>query len=260
VSLTNAPGGTSGLIPGDAEIVCGGVPRDYRWNSTPGATMYTIWWDEDPGFSSPEEDYTTDTSVVHILSGEGPRFWRVQAFNSCGGGSWSVTRWVQLLAFPGPPSQISPPDGAEVLSGEPQEYCWEQVLQAEDYVVQWDDNPSFNTPVEAVETATCHTQALDGSGAWYWRVRARNTCFTGDWVSGMTVELVSLSVPVVVIWWDEGLIRLAWPRASGATSYDVRYSDQAAGPYTLLTSTVDTTVTQSPDLANRRFYQVVAKR
>lgn len=260
VNVIDPPGDASCVFPADGQDVCNGIPVDYVWNFVPGATMYVIWWDEDPDFSSPEEEYIEVTDRMHVFFGEGPRFWKVQALNSCGGGGWSATRWVILYAFPGPPSQISPPDGQEILSGAPQEYCWEDVSQAQDYVIQWDDDPNFGTPVEAIVTEACHTQILDGSGTWYWRVRSRNSCFTGDWVSGLTVELVSLSIPVVVIWWDEGLIRLAWPPASGATSYDVRYSDQQGGPYVFLTSTADTTITQSPDLAGRRFYEVVAKR
>ncbi|MBM4166701.1 MAG: T9SS type A sorting domain-containing protein [Ignavibacteria bacterium] len=67
--------------------------RTFSWNSSSGATSYTLQVDDNQNFSSPFTNTTTSGTsyLVETLLANTTYYWRVNATNSAGTSSWSTT-------------------------------------------------------------------------------------------------------------------------------------------------------------------------
>ncbi len=227
------------------------------WNDVAGENGYYVYRNGQQVCSVGANILTcTDTPPTGTYS------YTVSGWNTCGTGPASLPDQGLLLpTVTQAPALGNPGNGAVVLSGIVQQYCWLAVANASTYRIQWDDDAQFGSPVAANTAALCYNQILSAPlGIWYWRVRGENTCGPGPWSGVQTVLVITLSPPVLVMRVDGAQLRLYWNPVGFATSYDVQRSNTPDSGFSLLTTTPDTTITTSYSVQDKLFYRVIANR
>jgi len=174
--------------PADGDTVSDRTPA-FSWSSVSGATSYRIQVDDSSDFGSPEIDTTTSNASYTPGSDMAldTYYWRVQASNTCGSGSWSAV-WDFTIdtdcTLPSPPSLSSPADGVTLLDRTPT-FSWNGVSGAESYRMQVDDDSGFGSPaIDTTASGTSYTPPLALEyGTYYWHAQASNICGDGPWSS-----------------------------------------------------------------------------
>jgi hypothetical protein len=194
VQLLSVPAAVTLVSPANSSTVLQGATQQFCWNTITGATSYIIQWDDNSGFSSPTQLSTSSTCINQSFASTGTWYWRAQASNSCGSGSWSSTRNI-IVESPtlGIPTLTAPTNGLEICSGETINFCWSTVSAATSYRIQWADNSGFGAPQEMTASATCLDHELVSGGTWYWRVRAEDGATQSGWSSVRTVSVIGPS-------------------------------------------------------------------
>ena len=85
----------------------------FDWSAVSGATAYLLQVDDSSSFNSPEISTTTGNSDYTASSplATGTYYWRVQASNSYGSGSWSPVWSFSLGSAPSVPTNLQASDG-----------------------------------------------------------------------------------------------------------------------------------------------------
>ena len=227
------------------------------WNDVDNETAYII-----VGDSGIQDTVDADVTVYVDVPPPGMYNYIVIAYNGCGNGPNSEfetgTRRTPVITIP---ALTSPIDGETVVSGELQLYCWMNVPGAGWYHAEWDDDPLFGSSVSVNTASNCYDQTLTSPlGTWYWRSRGENLCGPGPWSDVRTIHLISgtLEAPLVVVWMNGGMLRLAWNPVPNATSYEIVYATIPDGAYVHLTTVSDTFFAQAPPFELKRFFRVIA--
>lgn len=77
------------MSPGDGAILCRDHPFNFRWVGAEPLIVFNIQWDDDSGFASPEQEYTTTNHISWTPPQNGVWHWRVRPETGCGVGTWS---------------------------------------------------------------------------------------------------------------------------------------------------------------------------
>ncbi|MEM1270812.1 MAG: fibronectin type III domain-containing protein, partial [Bacteroidota bacterium] len=218
------------LSPGDLQL---------SWEAVGDATGYFFEVSTSSRFEfSIANGQTSETDVrVEGLRFGTEYFWRIQAANSFGIGSWSTVR--RFVTEPGGSAQVvleSPTDGASDVRL-PVEFTWGAVDGAGSYQIQVSEQANFLTTVvdEASLTGTVYeAEGLAPNQTYYWRVRASNAG-ANNWsesrrlVTGTARPArVSLQSPEQDA--TEVSIRptLRWNAADGAETYRIQVATDEA--------------------------------
>jgi len=158
-------------------------------------------------------------------------WWRVNAENDCGSGPWSAisTFSTDDCPMPAVPSLTDP--GSAVDPGEGYAVKWSAVVDALDYTVQESTSLSFlksETTTQVVSGTSrtfSHADAGCRGKAFYYRVKARNSCGFSGWsnVVDMTVNGISAPATPVPLGVSDNspMPTLDWEDTDGADSYKV---------------------------------------
>jgi hypothetical protein len=172
------------LLDWNAVSASGGPIGSYTWEVGTSSAFTTIIAS---GFTNMESDPTIPTRTEDKLSGlaNGTYFWRVKATQLSSGPTGSVdSAWSAVRSFtvigPGPapaaPSFITPANNAQFHVHESFNIQWSAVANAQYYVLEADDEPTFSYPINlSIEPINFGTQsgALWGNPLTvYYRVRA----------------------------------------------------------------------------------------
>lgn len=179
-TLTSPSNGATDL---DQPILC-------NWSDVSGVDFYQIQVDNNSNFSSPEATYQPVSSAQSVsgLAELTTYYWRVRAYNNCGGwGSYSSSRSFTTASAgcdpPAAPTVMSPPNGAANVS-QPVPLNWNNVYSATLYQLQVDNSSGFSNPEYNVQLAASqYTLAanLSPSTTYYWHVRSYNACGWGSY-------------------------------------------------------------------------------
>lgn len=221
------------LSPIDSASICSGQSQAYCWNAVPGASSYSVQWDETTTPPPIGEAVTTDTCISRTLSGTGVRFWRVRAETSCSQGAWSDWAVCVLVPVPGKPTLVSPEDPHEVCSGVSLRYDWSSVADATAYTIQWDKTFAFPAPIEAEVTTSQIDQAIVSTPeTWYWRVRAKTGLCAGPWSEHRRIEVKAVPPQVALDTPADGEstcsgtpVEFDWFGQASAYGYDIQWAD-----------------------------------
>ena len=245
----STPSAPSLSSPSNGSSTCDTTPT-FSWGSVSGATSYRIQVDDSSSFSSPAINTTTSSSNYTPGSALSPGtyYWRVQASNSCGDGSWSSTWSFTILSTPSAPSLSSPSNGSSTCDTTPT-FSWGSVSGATSYRIQVDDSSSFSSP--AINTTTSSSNYTPGSalspGTYYWRVQASNSCGDGSWSSTWSFTILStpsapsLSSPSNGSSTSDTTPDFDWSSVSEATSYRIQVDNNS----NFSSPEIDTTVLSS---------------
>jgi hypothetical protein len=98
------------------------------------------------------------------------------------------------------------------------------------------------------------------TGWYYWLTASSDSGFqTFTPMHAVPERFINLTPPVVVVWINADSLHLGWSQVPSATSYEIQVADTIGGVFSYLTTTPDTLICLSPNLAARRFYRVIAR-
>jgi hypothetical protein len=171
-------------------------PPVFSWEPFPGADRYEIEIDSDPSFIAPLTLNPTTTNNTSYTLTAPPTvaqsfYWRVRAFNA--GNQPTQYSDVRSYSFdwPDKPVLLTPADDNSPSSAiEEVVFSWTPTEGAVSYELQVSPTDSFTTLTVSVATVKgtrySPPETID-NGAYFWRVRARNTAnAVGDWSEDST--------------------------------------------------------------------------
>ena len=191
------------------------------WSDVIGATGYELQEDDNPAFSSPTERYSGADSQYQV-SGQAGGIWyyRVRASSPAGDGLWSNVEWAAVESDAPALASISNPDGdGDYLVD------WTDVTGATSYELQVDDNSDFDSATVCYDEADSQFQVYgQGTGLWYYRVRAISAGGEGPWSNIQSVGVVPSTPDMDTISNpdEDGDYLLDWNNVTGATSYELQ--------------------------------------
>jgi hypothetical protein len=162
-------------------------------------------------------------------------YWRVNATNESGTGSWSQVRnFTTIIERPAVPQLSSPADSAEAVSTKP-ELSWGAAARADVYRVQVSADDEFTSILHDVDdfesTSVTIIDELDAFTVHYWRVNATNMGGTSDWSDPwqFTTGQAFPVAPVLVSPQDGATadgtnVLLLWSGVQTATNYRLQVS------------------------------------
>lgn len=225
---------------------------DFTWNSTVNGETYQIQIDNNNTFSSPEQDYITDTGVLSYLptlTTEGLYYWRVRAIstNNILGGWSSVRTFTFDKTSPIAPSLLTPTDIA-VVRGTPA-YTWSIPTGAKTFQFEYDDNSDFSSPVytSQILTTAKYIPPTQAFGLYYWHVKAADAA--GNWSAWGTPRSITiqpliptapvLTSPATGLITNNTLPQLTWNPVSYGDTYQVQLSRSSTFATLLTVPTLD---------------------
>lgn len=183
------PSAPSLSTPVDYGVRLNQTPHFFDWSSSPGATKYRIYVDNNSGFGSPEINQEPTSSQLSSGTSlqDNVYFWKVQAGDDLGQwGNWSPTRRFVVDTKPPAPSQDSPANGTQYTEGQSAPLFWSGPgsFSIDRYylrIVQGTDlnaSPQYDPP-EANFTSDSVDLSGWPTGTYTWGVRAIKNHPTG---------------------------------------------------------------------------------
>jgi hypothetical protein len=239
ITILPIPSAPSLSSPSNGSTISETTPT-FVWDSVSGAISYTIQVDDNSGFDSPEIDQTTSSTSYTPGSTlpDGTYYWRVQASNDCGSGSWAtVWRFTVDTGCPTPPTpSLSVPANDSGTCDTTPTFSWGSASGATSYRIQVDDDSSLSSP--EIDTTTSNANHTPGSplspGTYYWQVQASNSCGDSLWSSVWSVTILSTpsapspSSPPNGSTISDTIPTFRWDSVNGATSYSIQVDDNSA--------------------------------
>ena len=202
-----------------------------NWSPVFNASGYVLQRAANASFTDASTLYSgASTSYNQTDLGIGTYYFRVKATNSCGVSDWQAGAAITVSAAPSMPPGISYPtsdcDGNFQVS-------WTAVSGADSYTLQRSTNASFTDADDVYAgSSTSYNQSGLGDGAYYYRVRASNSCGESGWRSGSAVTVSSTpSAPSAISYPSEnsgGDFTVNWSSVSGAADYTLQRSTDAS--------------------------------
>jgi hypothetical protein len=210
-----------------------------NWNAVAGASTYRVQVSENSDCSSPFFDDTILSSSILLSPGK-TYYWRMNAKNAVGTGSWSaIWSFSTVPAAPGAVTLVSPTDNAVNIPINTT-VMWNGLPGSSKYYWQISTDPQFNTFVKKDSSVTdtigsCGT--LFNDMTYFWRVRASNAGGAGIWSSvrkfttivaipSMTVLKTPLAgdtirIDSVELTWQKGTLKIDhfWVQCSSDSSF-----------------------------------------
>ncbi len=229
------------------------------WGSVAAATAYEAQVSTNSAFSTTAYDQPgiTGTSQLAVtgLANSATYYWRANATNSVGTGTWSGAWSFTTIAPWSAPLLTSPTNGAAGQALSPV-LLWSAVSGAASYTLQVSQNTAFSTFVVNQAGLTALSQAvgpLSYATTYFWRVNAYDgTSLTSAWSSAWSF-VTTLPLPGTPILSSPASgaasvptsVTLAWGQVLLATSYQLQISASSAFATTFLSQSGVTGVSVS---------------
>jgi hypothetical protein len=195
-----------------------------QWSDVTGAITYTLQEDDNADFTTPTTCYIGG-DVAYTVSDQtaGAWYYRVKASNTAGDSVWSNVESTGVL----PPTPelyaIANPDGDDTYA-----VNWSDVLGANTYTLEEDDNTAFSSPIiRYIGDGSGYTIQGQAMGIWYYRVKASNSVGGGAW-SNITSVAVRPDAPVISTIDNtnaDGNYIVDWSEVTDAISYTLEEDD-----------------------------------
>ncbi|MGC7869924.1 cell wall-binding repeat-containing protein [Desulfosporosinus sp. SYSU MS00001] len=234
------------------------------WNTVSGATTYYIYRGTSSGNYSVVGTTTSSSYIDTGLSSGTAYYYKVQASNSAGGGSYSSIVYAVTLSSNS--TLPAPTNLTATASSSSQIYLtWNAVSGATSYYVYRANSPSGPFSMIASPTTIGYTDSgLSANVAYYYKVVARNSYGTStDSPIVYATTTISSTVPsapsnLIASVVSSTQIYLSWSAVSNANFYYVYRSTSPYGTYTVVASPTTAYYTDSTVSTNTTYYYKVA--
>ncbi|HMR41279.1 MAG TPA: T9SS type A sorting domain-containing protein [Ignavibacteria bacterium] len=210
-----------------------------EWLNVFTADNYNIQLASDTIFNNPIINQTTSESEFQVqasaLNYDSVYYWRVNATNSFGTGSWSpIWKFSTETFLPPAPVLVAPVNGDLEVSLNPT-LDWAEAPTALSYNLQLSADSNFLNPIVNQMNLNVSQYLVTGSPltintAYYWRVKSNNTNGTGPWSQVFRFTTISLPLTPVLVSPPNGVtgipfvILLNWSDVSNAQRYRILLS------------------------------------
>ena len=208
------------------------------WNSASNAQWYHLQVSTVNNFASTVIDITNIYSTSSIASGLSTSttyYWRVQAINANGAGSYSSTWSFSISPLPSTPT-LGSPSNSSVISTTSPNLSWYTAANSTSYELQIATTGAFSTillDVTGLTSTSYATSGLSIGATLYWRVRGHNSNGDGSWSAGWNFTIiVSPSIPA--LWSPADLTTgtpltpsLIWYASLNSTAYHVQVASDS---------------------------------
>jgi hypothetical protein len=212
------------------------------WNTVTAATNYTLQVSTDSLFANTsgtaynQSGLTTTSQTVTDLKNSTVYYWRVNASNANGTGSWSTTyKFTTIVVTPDVPVSVSPVHEAvnQALS---LSFTWNSVSSASSYSLQVSTDSTFTASLIINQSGlTSLTQTISGltnNTIYFWRIRATNAAGNSSWsaVFKFTTTLAApiLSLPAKNATNQAISLTMSWNAVSSAISYTLQVATDSS--------------------------------
>ncbi len=213
------------------------------WNSSSGATSYTLQVSADPSFSSfiyNQSGIINTNRQVTGLNNLTNYFWRVRAANGSGTSGWSDPVWSfkTKAASLAAPLLSLPTNMAASVSTSPT-FVWIASSGAASYTLQISTDNAFSALTfnqSDISTTNIQVTGLNSFTVYYWRVRAVNNLGVSDWSTpswSFTTGSAPLAPPVLISPSNNSsnvsiTPTLSWSASPGAAGYTLQVSTSSS--------------------------------
>ena len=227
---------------GSTNVSTGGITLD--WYAHSGVNYYQLQYDTTNEFNSVNFVQSTKTYINSNSNNSDTRHstgylkpntiyvWRVRAINVADTTSW--TTWAfntgsDPVIFPDTPALLFPIDSAVKQSVKPT-LDWEDISNADRYIIQYDLSGLFNNPMTA-ESMISQIQVFNllYEQTYYWRVRTVINGLVSDWSETRSFT-TGLGTPALIYPANDSAdvpvynLGLGWSAVDHADGYLVEYS------------------------------------
>jgi photosystem II stability/assembly factor-like uncharacterized protein len=186
-STTAAPGAPTLILPVNNSVNIPLTPN-FTWNAVTNATSYKIQISTSSGFTSIVDSVTTLSTNYQIPAGKlnmsNTYYWRVNASNSFGTGSWSVVWSFSTAGAPTAPVLLLPVNGALAVQKTPL-MDWNNVTGATSYKILISTVSNFVVITDSATVTNSQYQVPSGKlqdlFTYFWKVNASNSFGSSPW-------------------------------------------------------------------------------
>ncbi|MEI7484658.1 MAG: YCF48-related protein [Ignavibacteriota bacterium] len=186
-STTAAPSAPTLISPANNSVNVPLTPN-FTWNAVTNATSYKIQISTSSGFATIVDSITTLSTNYQIPAGKlnmsNTYYWRVNASNSFGTGSWSVVWNFSTAGAPTAPVLLLPVNGALAVSKTPL-MDWSDAAGATSYKILISTVSNFVVITDSSTVTTSQYQVpvgkLQDLFTYFWKVNASNSFGTSSW-------------------------------------------------------------------------------
>lgn len=210
------------------------------WNAVSGATSYTLNYSKNSSFDTTESvtNITTTSKEITGLDTASTYYWRVQAVNDQGSGSFSaVWSFATIANAPNTPVLVSPSNNAQGVSPLPT-LTWSAADRATSYLFILSDRENFSSEIiNSIETGTSHVveAPLAENTKYYWKVQARDShgqvsswSTTFNFTTSIQIAAPTLSSPTNNATSQPLTTNLTWQSVANATGYTIEVAKNSA--------------------------------
>ncbi|MGB3017846.1 MAG: T9SS type A sorting domain-containing protein, partial [Ignavibacteria bacterium] len=200
-TISFLPAAPSLVFPGNGAVNVTITPV-LTWSSVPVATSYRVQVSRDSLFLDIVTNIGNITTLnyvvpLSVLSYGTKYYWRVNATNNNGTGSWSAIWNFSTVSPPAAPQLLSPPNGSDSVVLAPT-LDWENVASANSYRVTVAVDSAFNNVILDIGNLTSSLYSIPSvyltySTRYYWKVNASNNIGAGPWSA--TWNFTTMNVP-----------------------------------------------------------------
>jgi hypothetical protein len=216
---------------GATSIALNGVQLQIE--SVVNATEYQYQIAANSNFSN--STFYTSANLTLALGSLNPSttyYWRARGRNAAGNSPWaSPFTFTTVAGAPPAPTNVGPLDAAINIDWLGANFSWSQIAGATGYVLIFDDNAGFSSPITINTNNNFYTSGiLDPNTTYYWQVQSVNGNGSSSFSTVWSFTTGPIPAPILSSPLNNATgiaingTTLTWSAVTGATSYYVEFS------------------------------------
>jgi len=202
------------------------------------------------------------TQSLGTLNPSTTYYWRARAHNAAGNSPWaSPFTFTTVAGAPPAPINVGPLDAAINIDWLSTTFNWSQVAGATGYVLIFDDNAGFTSPITINTSDNFYTSGiLDPNTTYYWQVQANNGSGSSSFSAVWSFTTGPVPTPLLSSPLNNATgiaingTSLTWLAVTMATSYNIEYSTSPTFMSSVVVNVTGTSYTLPTLFDNQTYY------